>query len=377
MKFVRKWRELPRDWLWFAALLGLFLAVVSVIASVRSRDGERTVEAGPLVATEPVMLAEGYAVEVRNIGRAEAARRSALGFELPGAIAAVAVDVGDAVEAGQPLAHLDTRRLAAARDEAAALVRAAQANLVQAEAELRRVARLAELAVASTREVDEAVGVRDAAAASRDAGAAALARIETDLAKSSLPAPYAGTVVARLRYEGEIVAAGEPIVEIIETSRMRVRAGVPPVTARDWRPGMTVVGERDGERFDAVIERVVPARDASTRTWEVLVTIDADHASDGDLVTILSERRVATAGFWVPRLALAESARGLWGCYVLVDDAGPKRVALRPVEVVHHKGERAYVRGALRDGERIVTSGAHKLAPDIRVSLDLVAEVSR
>ena len=41
----------------------------------------------------------------------------------------------------------------------------------------------------------------------------------------------------------------------------------------------------------------------------------------------------------------------------------------RTVEVIYTNGERAFVRGALSDGDRLVTGGTHKLSPGQSVKL--------
>ncbi|MFQ3577385.1 MAG: efflux RND transporter periplasmic adaptor subunit [Verrucomicrobiia bacterium] len=365
-----RWRFFQRygEWaIFFAAFAGLS-GLVAAVGAMRASDSEESVLSGPVVESLPLKLEDGYIVETRNLGRAEAARRSALGFELDGMIEAIKVDIGDTVEAGAPLAALDTARLRAARREAEAVVRTAEAELAKAESELKRVRTLLGAAVASPRESDEAVRVRDATAASRDAAVGALERIETDISKTRLVAPFAGVVVARLRDEGEVVGAGVPVIELIETSRMRVRAGIPPEIAREWRSGTRVACERDGHRFEGIIERVVPARDPSTRTWEVVVAIGESDAQDGDLVAVVTERRHQSQGYWVPREALSESSRGLWGAYVLIGGETGFLAELRPVEIVYSRGDRAFVRGALRPGEALVTKGAHKLVPGVRIS---------
>jgi len=44
-------------------------------------------------------------------------------------------------------------------------------------------------------------------------------------------------------------------------------------------------------------------------------------------------------------------------------------VALREaVEVLHVTGDRAYVRGTLNDGDRVIADGVHRVAPGTRVT---------
>jgi multidrug efflux pump subunit AcrA (membrane-fusion protein) len=135
----------------------LFGGFVSGVTAMRQQGDEHSLETLPQVSVEEVFLQDGFVLKVRNLGRAEAARRSAVGFELPGEISHIAVDVGDVVRQGDLLATLDTARIEASRQEAVANLAAAEANLVQAEAELRRITTLTNSAVAAARELDEAV----------------------------------------------------------------------------------------------------------------------------------------------------------------------------------------------------------------------------
>ena len=52
---------------------------------------------------------------------------------------------------------------------------------------------------------------------------------------------------------------------------------------------------------------------------------------------------------------------------MVVEDGARHRVERRQVEVVHAAADRAFVRGALRTGERVVTTGIHRLVPGQRV----------
>ncbi len=71
-------------------------------------------------------------VTVTASGRIEPAEQVDLGFDMPGVVTAVYVDLGDAVEAGQPLAELRTTDLQRAMTQA-------ELNLRQAELRLERL----------------------------------------------------------------------------------------------------------------------------------------------------------------------------------------------------------------------------------------------
>ncbi|MBW7935185.1 MAG: efflux RND transporter periplasmic adaptor subunit [Gemmatimonadaceae bacterium] len=194
------------------------------------------------------------------------ATEAALGFQAAGRIAAIRVNEGDRVKAGDTLAMLDRTELSAREAQSLAQVGAAQAAL----SELERGARSEELAQA--READSAAAVRladaqrdlarvqrlftggaasqealdkarlgaDVARSQREqaaqqlrlvqtgpraeritaqravvASAQAMARqVAAQLANAVLIAPFDGVVTVRQRQPGEIVAPGSPVVTV-------------------------------------------------------------------------------------------------------------------------------------------------------------------
>jgi len=76
-------------------------------------------------------------------------------------------------------------------------------------------------------------------------------------------------------------------------------------------------------------------------------------------------------GSWLPVTALSNGLRGLWRVFVLGDAAQSESgtaLEARVVEVVYTDGNNAFVRGALKEGDRYIVDGTHKLSPGQRVS---------
>ncbi|MGH8235643.1 MAG: HlyD family secretion protein [Steroidobacteraceae bacterium] len=187
----------------------------------------------------------------------------------PGRIAKLHVNEGDTVEIGQPLVQIDSPEALAKRDEADALITAAKAMQSKAEqgarqqevqqaqaaaaaarsqeklAELTfaRMGRLFDKGVIPRQRLDEAGAAREAAHQARIAADAlySMARegvreqdlqlasaglsgaegkrreVQAALAETELKSTVKGEVVQKLLHEGEIVAAGYPILIIART----------------------------------------------------------------------------------------------------------------------------------------------------------------
>jgi len=205
-------------------------------------------------------------------------REVQLAFRQPGRVALMAFDEGDAVTAGMRLAVLDAQPYQEALAAAEASVRVAQAELAKlrrglrpqeiaqaqealnraeavardAERNYRRESSLLESGVSSQRTFDAALAARDQAAAGVNAAKAALSQAEegfrrediaageahlaaaeaaraqaaTALADTELFAPSAGTVIARVREPGSMVASQSAVYSLSLDAPVYVRAYV-------------------------------------------------------------------------------------------------------------------------------------------------------
>jgi RND family efflux transporter MFP subunit len=370
-----------------AAIAGVLTGLMAI--------GLDTIHAGPAPATSDIgasilpvstlriQLAETYEARRGFIGRVEAARESAIGFELSGLLRAVLVDEGDEVAAGQLLARLDTARLQARRKELQAALEEARAMLSLARITVKRLEGVLDSGGVSKQGLDEA---REEYRTARAAVAVASSRIETvdvDLAKSDLYAPFPAIITKRLSDEGGVLAAGAPVLVLQEHTSPEVRVGVAGRIVDAISAGDVRQIQVRGHSVPARVRAVLPVRHARTRTVDVIMTLDQrlPNVRAGDLVTLLLTQTVPEKGFWLPIGALAEGTRGLWTAYVLErTDHGPRqqthmpaeafRIEPRFVDIIHEESDRVFVSGAVEEGARIVADGLHRVVPGQLVRLD-------
>jgi len=300
----------------------------------------------------------------------EARRASMAGFELTGTLVALHVDEGDSVEAGEVLARLDTRRLLARRAEVNAALDEARASRRLAEATLERQEAAVKRQAVSVQVLDETRRERDAAAAAVRRLRAQLEGVEVDLDKSVLRAPYAGRIARRFIDEGSVVQPGMPVYELLESGEKEARLGVDPGLAATLSEEQALDAVQGDTPYRARVLRALPRREQRTRTvsFRLLVEDPQDELRTGDLLTVTLTETLRTPHFAVPAPALVEGIRGLWAVYVLGEnEAGETVVEQRPVELIHHTGGRAYVRGTLQPGEFLISEGTHRITPGQRV----------
>ncbi len=430
-----KHRKTPgaRPGLWAAALAVAIAALVFLVWATITISGS---PASPLVAERVLSVpvreaqaASSYDVNREFVGKVEADRQSALGFELNGKLVSIAVDEGHQVLKGDVIAQLDTAKLVRQREVVEArlasatalldelvegprreVIEAARAEVARLQAQsalaqrnATRAKRLIARNAISQEELDaEVLNEAAARAALRaqqarldelEAGTrveqiaaqraivrqteAELRSIDVDLERSRLDAPFDGTIGRRHVDEGVVIAAGAPVVELVETGRLRVRMGLTSRAAEALQENHSASVTIDGVAHQARVVAKRPDRDGTTRTVTVLLELppDAKDVRVGDLATLRVERTVDTAGFWLPTSALTEGARGLWACYVAVPlgqgdtTSATHELDRRPLEMLHSDTERVFVQGALDPEALVVTHGLQRLVPKQRVQI--------
>ena len=353
-----------------AAFAVLLTAAIIAVSSLRGADADAVPEeTAPLTADVfTITYDERARITEYFPGLIAARRESALGFEQGGRIAQIAVDVGDRVEAGETLARLDTRTLEAQLNaaRAQAVEAAAQADLAQVT--LTRQRTLVEQGHISPQRLDETQANASAANARRAAARASAVALEVQLELAALTAPYAGVVTARTADDGAIAAPGAPVLQLVEADALEVRVGLPGRQARGLTIGESYPVEADGRVMDATLRAVTGVVERRSRTVTALFDLPAGaDASAGEVARLSLPAPLERRGFWAPVSALAEARRGLWALYVLTGDSAPYAIEPRTVEVIHTDGERVWVSGAVREGERALASGLQRVTPGQRV----------
>ncbi|HEX4953808.1 MAG TPA: efflux RND transporter periplasmic adaptor subunit [Thermoanaerobaculia bacterium] len=194
-----------------------------------------------------------------------------------GRVAAVLVDAGDRVAAGQPLLRLETdyRELEVARARAElSRVRTARD---EAERELARKREL--LAKGSIPQAlhDRTLAARDEAAAGVEAAEAALALAEHRLADATLLAPFAGAIAERRADVGEFLGEGSVAFVLVQLSPLRLRFELPERELGRVRRGQQVEARMDafpGEVFRGRVRTVGATVDPESRTFTVEAELD-------------------------------------------------------------------------------------------------------
>lgn len=356
-----------KGFLFILVIIAMVAALGYFVLQNRSAEGPLVPTATPIpiaVETINVTLDEAFTAQEKFTGIVSPRRSSQLGFSNGGRIASLRVDIGDRVETGQTLAVLDTRNLRAQLEAAKAVVTEARASYQLAESTVDRQIALLEKGHVSSQRVDEARAQSNTSRAriqAATANADAL-RVQIDLAR--IQAPFDGTITSRMADEGAIAGPGQPVFELVETGNLEARLGLTARLADKLEIGEVYELSSDQGPVLATLRSMTGVIDASNRTVTTLFDVqNANAVSAGAVVRLSMEQDIDEPGLWLPVSALTEADRGLWSVYIARRFGGGWQAEPGIVEIVHQSGDRVYVRGAVRDGDRVIIDGLQRITP--------------
>ena len=342
---------------------GLFEARVALTQTAGTRQ--------PLpVASTTFTHQDSYFRPVSYLGLVTAGRKATLGFELSGQIATFALREGDPVSMGQQLAALDTSALQARRRATAAELEQARTELELAQLKARRQQDLIATGAVSKEAFDDTRLRARALNSQVEAVAARLASIDIELEKSRLVAPYDGVISERFVYQGAVVSAGAPVLQLVELSNQEAQVGVPAALASTLEVGALYNLKLRDRSIEAALLSIRPDVDPMTRTTLAVFAMPAEvNALDGEPLTLQYREPVTMGGGWLPMSALLEGQRGVWNV-LRIETVGAQSQTIREsVEVLDIQGDRVFVRGTLATGDRVVANGTHRITPGTPVVL--------
>lgn len=266
------------------SLLVVFAAAVGVAAWLLARPpapSTATPAATPaILELAPADLAvardEPVAATLTLAGLLQPLAESVLTAEVEGRIDAVLVRPGEAVKAGQVLARMDSRDLAAQVAEQRANLAASRAQLELAEKTQRRNEGLRERNFLSASGLDASRSTLDANREALRAREAQLALAVQALTKAVIRSPQAGIVAERAVQPGQHVAPNTRLFSIVDLAEMEFAASVPVGQVGAVRVGQPVdlVAEgADDAPASGRVERIAPTADAATRMIPVYIRV--------------------------------------------------------------------------------------------------------
>jgi len=193
-----------------------------------------------------------------------------------GTLVSLAVGEGSRVQAGQVLGQLDLEELRSRVAERHAGVASVKAQFEQAERTYKTNEALASKNFIAPTALDNSRAAMETARAQWQAAQAQLDTMQVTLRQAALVAPISGVIAKRLTLPGEKVAAEQPLLTIVDLSKLELAGLVGTHEVGRLQPGMAVniKVEGDDTPVAAHISRISPAAEPGTRSIGVVLALD-------------------------------------------------------------------------------------------------------
>lgn len=283
----------------FALLFGRVLSMAALLAlsgtPAVSAPGDAGIGTDARIGTDTSLTtspAQALTAPGRSSfdGVVEAVRQTTLAAQVPGAVVALAVKVGDRVQAGQVLLRIDARSADQGAAASDAQVQAARAALDVATREYTRQQKLREKQYISQGALDQAEAQFKATRAQVAAQVAQAGAARTQTGLHTVRAPYAGVVSEVPVQLGDMAMPGRALLTLYDPTALRVTVAVPQsvLGASGTSGGLTALNEAvrielpglsGAQQWPAAARvQLLPTVDAATHTQQLRADLPANVA---------------------------------------------------------------------------------------------------
>jgi len=199
---------------------------------------------------------------------------------------------------------------------------------------------------------------REEARAALKQAQAALAMAKDRLRKSRLNAPSDGIIAFRHVEEGEVVAPGTAITQVVDNRKMKIKLSLAerdlPLLDRDEQFPFTI-DAYPGEKYACRLNFVSPTADPATRSFPTELLVDEPDPRMADGMTVRVEFPIASQekSIKIPSAWLSEE-NGQIGLFVVEDG----KAVFRRVTLGSYYEGRVEILSGLNDDELVITNPA-------------------
>lgn len=320
-------------------------------------------QAGPQAAVVDTVhvRAEDVPRIVAAVGTVEAEHQTAVGAEVQGQVAGILKDEGSEVVAGTPVIQLDPQPYRFTVQLAQADLARARATLENDQRLLERYDRLLAAGAVDPQTVDDLKARVASGQAAVEQTQAALATARWDLSKTTIRAPFAGTVGKRHVELGQFVDVQEEIFDLVDARPVKVRFGIPEINAAEIEVGDAVTFRVRSDTVSAraaEVDYVSPEVDRATRTFEVTAAyanaeLEIVPGSFADINVTTSVHEGAAV---VPEAALYTEGDQNY-IFVVADSTAHRRT----VQLGSRVDGMVEIVSGVRPGEAVITAGQNQV----------------
>ncbi|WP_185233192.1 efflux RND transporter periplasmic adaptor subunit [Teredinibacter franksiae] len=351
-----------------AGLVGVLL----VVAGVKGSQIMSLIKMGETMVPPPTVISatqveqQQWEQVLNTVGTLEAVQGVVVTADNPGRVTDILFTAGTEVKAGDVLIHQDT-------SSEKAQLRAAEASVALAKANLDRVSALFKKKVSSRSELDASEARHKEAVAQAD-------NIRTSIDKKTVKAPFDGRLGIRLVNVGSDLSTGSAIVSLQEVDPIYVNFSLPQRDLPKLAAGLKVRLSSDavpGRVFDGDISTINPEIDPATRSVKVQATLSNEDLSllPGMYAKVEIVLPQAEPVLVVPVTSVSYAT---YGDSVFIVEEEKNEESGETSQVVRQKfvrlgetrGDFVTIKAGVEEGETVVSTGVFKLRNNAPVNIN-------
>lgn len=348
--------------------------IAATIASVLSgcAPAELPPETLRPVRTAEIRYDSARAVS-RYFGSVQARTEVDHAFRVGGKVIARRVDVGRSVRKGDVLAVIDDVDYRLSEEAARQQLEAANARARQAQSDWNRLQALKHDGSVSEFDEEHAQSTLLTARAAAEAEARKLELARNQVKYTVLHASSSGVVTGIHLEVGQVVAAGQPVIQIANQGEPEIVADIPEDRLAAFKKSRFTasLASAPEDKFEVLLRELSAQAAAQTRTYRArLKPAMPRRLPLGATATLITEHEATGPTLAsIPAAAITQS-KGQPALWVARRAGGEPIgvVELAPVQVHGYRNDEVLVSGPPA-GALVVAAGVQKMAPGLRVAL--------
>ena len=290
---------------------------------------------------------------------------------------------GDMVKKGQVLFEIDPRPFQATLDQSKGELALQQAQWDTAKANLKRIRPLAEQNAVSQRDLDNSVGLEQAAHAAVFSAQAAVEKAKLDLGFTRITSPIDGIAGIAKAQIGDLVGPGK-IDELTTVSTVDPIKVYVPISEQEYLKAMQKGATEtqklplelvlsDGSTYPQKGEIAFADRQVDVKTGTIMVATVFPNPGNllrpGQFARIRAVTTIRNGALLVPQRAVTE----IQGKYMIAVVGPDNKADIRQVKVGERVNSQWVINEGLKPGDRVVAEGIQKVKKDMLVTPKLVS----
>ncbi|MBI3018173.1 MAG: efflux RND transporter periplasmic adaptor subunit [Deltaproteobacteria bacterium] len=255
--------------------IGLSCLVALLGLAILAHIIQKNIKNKPMIYVEVTQPIQKEMVEaISATGTIAAEKETTLASKIPGKIKSILIQEGQEVESDQKLIQLESKELELQTEIAQSAHRSAASAID--EENYKRHKALYEEGVITKSEFDKIEAEYKAAKADKERLGKTVELQEEQKASSEITAPFSALAAQILVHEGEVIAAGQPLAELVSMDIVNVEVPIASQNIGKIQKGMEahVTVDSSSQNFKGTLETISPVADPMSRTFESKIKID-------------------------------------------------------------------------------------------------------